>query len=58
MKIACHDRDSNVRFLGATVVTRDPSKSWLADEIASTAFSNAASLAFDGFVEPEIFLTN
>jgi hypothetical protein len=44
--------------LGADLVIRDLSKSWLADEIASTAFSNAASLAFDGFVAPLIFLTN
>ncbi len=58
MKIGYHDAASNRRFLGATLLTRDPSNSWLANETASTAFSNAASLALDGFVEPLIFLTN
>src|ERR1700690_3142181 len=50
--------DSTSRLRGSAVVTNDRISA-LADAVtSSTARSNASSFAFDGLVNPQIFLTN
>jgi hypothetical protein len=50
--------DSTWRLRGSAVVTNDRITA-LADAVtSSTARSNASSLALDGLVNPQIFLTN
>src|SRR5436309_988507 len=46
------------RFRGPASVTSESKKARAAAVISITARSNAASLARDGFVKPESFLTN
>ena len=49
---------SSARFLGGAVVSSDRSKRLDASATSSTAVRNAASLAFDGLLNPLILRTN
>src|SRR5207249_2829662 len=49
---------SSSRFLGAALVSSELNRRTAQLVISSTAASNCASLAFDGFVNPLIFRTN
>lgn len=49
---------SSSRFLGEAVVSSECSRRAEAAATSSTAVSNGASLAFEGLLKPQIFLTN
>src|SRR5271166_4272877 len=49
---------SSSRFFGGALVSSERSRRFAAPAISSTASRNAASFAFDGLLNPVIFLTN